>query len=306
MVVVMIKHVKSWLFAMRVAMKHTKNWKKLILYTALRRKGVFMARDGSLSAPVNARKLLKTLVRLEHLYQKINLKLPQISFDGTFIGVPCLNNFRKIWFDLVKFNMIPNFPDQHLDDYKDAEVLGKTVLDIGANIGDTALYWLWRGAKKVIAVEPVPEHYEALVKNVEGLPVITINASIGEKLPYIPEYVGSGAYGLKRHAEKIKGEIDVPVFSLSELVDKYRPDVVKINCEGCEHRVVDEIVELHHKGVRTLIVDFHNTDYASKESLSRYVESKLGKGKLIHESYKQILLVWNFVKENEKSQNTSL
>jgi len=45
-------------------------------------------------------------------------------------------------------------------DYEVPEVLsglrGRDVIDVGANAGDTALYFVLHGARKVIAVEPLP------------------------------------------------------------------------------------------------------------------------------------------------------
>jgi FkbM family methyltransferase len=33
---------------------------------------------------------------------------------------------------------------------------GRDVIDVGASVGDTALYFILNGARKVIAVEPLP------------------------------------------------------------------------------------------------------------------------------------------------------
>ena len=63
------------------------------------------------------------------------------------------------------------------------DVTGETVLDIGAYLGDTPLMWLYKGAKSVIAVEPVPLHFQYLVKNTAGLPVTCLNASLTIQLP---------------------------------------------------------------------------------------------------------------------------
>jgi predicted RNA methylase len=41
--------------------------------------------------------------------------------------------------------------------YEYLPVAGKTVIDIGANIADSSIYFAVRGAKKVIALEPFPK-----------------------------------------------------------------------------------------------------------------------------------------------------
>lgn len=43
------------------------------------------------------------------------------------------------------------------DDYGKLPVVGKTVVDIGANIADTPIYFATHGAKKVICLEPFPK-----------------------------------------------------------------------------------------------------------------------------------------------------
>jgi len=43
----------------------------------------------------------------------------------------------------------------------------KSVVDIGAFVGDTAIYFAIKGAEKVIAIEPHPGAYEELAENIE-------------------------------------------------------------------------------------------------------------------------------------------
>jgi hypothetical protein len=42
----------------------------------------------------------------------------------------------------------------------DIDVVGRDVVDIGSNIGDTAIYFALKGAKRVIALEPYPSAYQ--------------------------------------------------------------------------------------------------------------------------------------------------
>jgi len=43
------------------------------------------------------------------------------------------------------------------EEFKSMNFLNKIVLDIGANIGDSSIYYATLGAKKVMAVEPFPK-----------------------------------------------------------------------------------------------------------------------------------------------------
>lgn len=49
--------------------------------------------------------------------------------------------------------------------YKHLPVEGKTFVDIGANIGDSSIYFASRGAEKVISIEPFPKNYELAKKH---------------------------------------------------------------------------------------------------------------------------------------------
>ena len=42
-------------------------------------------------------------------------------------------------------------------EYERLPVEGKTVLDLGANIGDTLTYFMLRGASRVVGIEPFPQ-----------------------------------------------------------------------------------------------------------------------------------------------------
>ena len=52
-------------------------------------------------------------------------------------------------------------------DYEFLNVRNKIVIDIGANIGDTAIYFILMGAKKVIGLEPSQEIFKHAEKNLK-------------------------------------------------------------------------------------------------------------------------------------------
>lgn len=66
------------------------------------------------------------------------------------------------------------------------DVKNKSVVDIGAFAGDTAIYFAIKGAKKVIAIEPHPGAYEELVENIRinGLErkIVPLNMAVGDKV----------------------------------------------------------------------------------------------------------------------------
>lgn len=99
----------------------------------------------------------------------------------------------------------PVYDEDYERFYGKLDYAGKRVLDIGADIGSTADFFLLRGARDVVAVEPNPSFYEELVKNAEKLGGI----------------------------QPVKMRIESPD-DLIHLYGRYNPDIVKMDCEGCE------------------------------------------------------------------------
>ena len=128
------------------------------------------------------------------------------------------------------------------EEYKFLEPMGNVVLDVGANIGDSVIYFLVNGASRVIAFEPYEFSYKNLVKNVEACgfleKVEAIKAGISTKdssLSIPREYHSSTGAKLQQRSGKDTEE--VPVYSLKTIFDKYqiKDAVMKMDCEGCEY-----------------------------------------------------------------------
>lgn len=51
--------------------------------------------------------------------------------------------------------------------YKGLDVAGRQVVDAGASIGDTAIYFMLNGARAVYSFEPVKARYELALKNIK-------------------------------------------------------------------------------------------------------------------------------------------
>ena len=132
------------------------------------------------------------------------------------------------------------------EDYGVPEALsglrGRDVIDLGANIGDTALYFVMNGARKVIAVEPLPNVAKCAEENV-GLSGATdkvkvINATLSYEPVSVPcdyDVRLSGSFSTL----KGNGPCKVPGVTLGDLLNMVDdPYLLKMDCEGCEAQVI--------------------------------------------------------------------
>jgi FkbM family methyltransferase len=256
--------------AVGVARKHFVNWPELVVSAFLGRGGVFRSRAGG-TLSCDGKALLRQLVSLENSWRHWGDVLDVVRFEENSLVIP--NYFGRDFRIPLRAVGLP--PPSPFLKYYPFDVKGEVVLDIGAYLGETPLMWLYKGARSVIAVEPVPLHFKYLEKNVLGLPVVCLNVALAVQLPKISNHYGSIKYGLLD--ETSDDLLDTPVMQLTELVEQYRPTVVKLNCEGCEHYVLEQLAELSKLGVKRIAVDFHTFKNYDAYASYKFLEEKLGK-----------------------------
>jgi FkbM family methyltransferase len=148
------------------------------------------------------------------------------------------------------------------DWYEDLNVRGRVVVDVGAYIGDSAIYFAWRGARKVIAIEPHPGAYEEMLENIRlnslETTIFPINAGLASRPGKILlEEVDIETTNVTYHRPKDqKGAI--PVVTLGDLIREFNLSgaVLKMNCEGCEYDVILNDYE-HVKKFEELLFQYH-------------------------------------------------
>lgn len=122
---------------------------------------------------------------------------------------------------------------------------GKTVIDIGANIGDSCVYFALRGSSRIIAIEPFPTNYELAKKNIDvngftdriTLHLAGCAAETGDII-IDPLYKSNGQSSLVGFKQGIK----IPLLTLRDILienDVSREEaVLKMDCEGCEYETI--------------------------------------------------------------------
>lgn len=155
------------------------------------------------------------------------------------------------------------------DEYGFLEVENKQVLDIGANIGDTTLYFLLKSARIVIAIEPYPANCDIIRSNLETNLVdekraVVLNCGVGPsgQISISTEILNPGAC---ERISSTQGKI-IDIVPLSNITSMYNIEhgVLKMDCEGCEYDALldagcdtlqcfDQMQIEYHYGPRILI-----------------------------------------------------
>ncbi len=142
------------------------------------------------------------------------------------------------------------------------------ILDLGANIGLSVLYYKRRypGAR-VVAFEADPGIYRCLVENVHGngfADVEVVNQAAWDRigrLRFAPDGADGGAV---RAGATAAGDIEVDACDLAAYLEGRVFDVVKMDIEGAEARVLRAIAP-HLRSVRHLFVEYHSRVGESQE-----------------------------------------
>jgi len=144
----------------------------------------------------------------------------------------------------------PPFDEDYEKLYGTANYKNKTVLDIGADYGSTAHYFLEKGAKKIIAVEGDTKMFKQLLYN----------------------------FGHDKRVVPIPLWIDKPLH-FGWLIRIYIPDITKIDIEGYEIHLAgvedsilqlceEYIIETHTKQIETILKNkFTKNNYKTKRRL---------------------------------------
>jgi len=171
------------------------------------------------------------------------------------------------------------------EQYKWLDVEGKNVVDVGANIGDTAIYFALKGAKHVYAFELYPYSYNIAKKNIKlnhlEDKIILLNEGCGKSgfVTIKEDYENTGGTDLKNFKLGKKIRIE----SLDEIVKRFnlKHAALKVDCEGCEYDLIlnasdealkafDQIIMEYHYGYRNLVKRLRQARFKVKYNLPEY------------------------------------
>jgi len=166
-------------------------------------------------------------------FEVVHLSRHGLSFCLNMLRDPIQNALRKGDF----------YERRDLDALQDHVKTGAHIIDIGANIGNHALYFAQvLQAQRVVVIEPNPLALAPLVANVvinnlqETIDLSALGVGLGA--------AAAGGYGMKRHdrnlgATKMKtGQGTLMVMAGDDLFGDETPDLIKIDVEGMELEVL--------------------------------------------------------------------
>ena len=162
------------------------------------------------------------------------------------------------------------------NEYGMLPVKRKTVIDIGANIGDTPIYFALRGADRVIGLEPFPRSYEIAKKNVElnnlSNKITLLLAGCAANQGHItidPDYISS----ITSTLVDFKKGIRVPLLTLNNILKQYnissKDTILKMDCEGDEYKIILSTHEDTLQKFSQMQIEYHHGYIQLKEKLEK-------------------------------------
>ena len=251
-VIMQFKKTNNRINDLLVVRSIVKNWQDVFLFrVGLKKPGFVMQlrnrKQIAINKPEDYFQFWETKEVQEELLKQSNLdKFVKIMENERTLKFKFKNRIVKLVYDSQKQmnNTLGMIKEQFIEEqYKWLDVKGEDVIDIGANIGDSAIYFTFKGAKHVYAFEPYPYSYNVANKNVNlnklQNKITLVNQGCGGKESIIKidnEYKNVGGTDLKlfRGGKKIK------ITTLNEVIKNFNikyPAILKIDCEGCEYDI---------------------------------------------------------------------
>ena len=150
--------------------------------------------------------------------------------------------------------------DKHYDITYPADI--NYILDGGGNIGLAAVFFANKFPQaKIISIEPDPENFHLLEKNIQQYPnIIAVKAGLWSKDTFLEIYnEGEGKWALMvKESNDENGIIAVSIPSLLKQFNIIGFDLVKLDIEGSEKEVFESEDRAWLETVKVLIVEFHD------------------------------------------------
>ncbi|MGE0251927.1 MAG: FkbM family methyltransferase [Dongiaceae bacterium] len=229
------------------------------------------------------RALAYDFLRTQLMYKYVYRRLKQKPASEKLLG------YKVDFFSYESFGFIMKevFIDQSY--YFQTKKKNPFIIDCGANIGLASLYFKkLYPESKVLCFEPDPDVFQKLETNIRQNNLTNIQAEqkalssqngkltfqrsetlTGELTADHPAWFGTSSGHLKNAGDKpAAGEITVDTVKLSDYINE-EVDFLKIDIEGAEHRVIEELAasgKIRH--IKQLVMEYHDEILAGADRLS--------------------------------------
>lgn len=235
-------------------------WSVLFIFFGFTKSAVIHYKNG-----VEVRATKKDLGRLISLAEFANL--PESEREKLGIRISGGSATIKVGGRMLKLDLEVANPvaiELITNEHSMIDVKGRDVVDVGAYVDDTAIYYLLHGkARRVYAFEPFPYLYNTGVRNVRanGLEkgIRTFNAAVagsGGNVSLDKEFT---SFGLVKARARASGKGRVKVVSLDSVVKglKIRHGALKVDCEGCEYDIFRHASSETLRSFDVIHVEYH-------------------------------------------------
>ncbi|MEM1903580.1 MAG: FkbM family methyltransferase, partial [Pyrobaculum sp.] len=179
-----------------------------------------------------------------------------------------------------------------IEDMYAADVKDRVVVDVGAGIGDSTLFFVSRGARRVYAFEPVERHFRYLVDNIARNNAVDRVVAFNYGL-WVEDGVLKVKYEGPSTGPSFGDEVELKVRRLGDVLREIAETeceigLVKMDCEGCEYALIAtpcEVVRL----ARQYIMEIHGAPTPLIHHMS-----KCGYGTELVHRYHDLLNVYRF------------
>jgi FkbM family methyltransferase len=154
------------------------------------------------------------------------------------------------------------------------ETSALTFVNVGANIGMACLNAYDSGFRRFIAIEPDPDNFRLLEKNLRDLPGSStrlIQAAIGDRpgralLHRNPTNMGAHSLVASVQGERAGASIEVRVESLSEMLEPGAPFVLFVDVEGFEPQVLRSGAAAIARDCQAVVLEITPARYAPADT----------------------------------------
>lgn len=163
------------------------------------------------------------------------------------------------------------------EEYRKFNVVDKLVIDIGANVADSSIYFMLQGARHVIAIEPFPSNAAIAEGNIisnnfsDRITLIQAGCSASNSHVNIDDTHQTSSISQLQSSER---GTKIPVFTLETIIRKYVREpsdiVIKMDCEGCEYDALLSTTDNALEKVSDLQIEYH---YGNHNLVSKLIKS---------------------------------